>query len=112
MPSTMELKGNWSEKPVIDEIRQEKYDLAIFEQVGFRKYVSSYRDFTDYSENVVQALNENYVVLCGTMEALVLKPRNREITLSPDFFTGMFNKPCGTGQTTKAPTLKVRPGTR
>jgi hypothetical protein len=47
----------------------------------------------------VTTINDKYMVLCSTLTAMILKPRDREIALTPEYFGGMLGAPCGTGLT-------------
>ena len=54
------------------------------------------------------AINDKYVVLCSTLTAMILKPRDREIALTREYFGGgMLVAPCGTGLTNKSPKVVI-----
>jgi hypothetical protein len=107
---SLELKGNWSSDPVVQNIRRGEYDLILLPRVRFTRTITSYRGISDYAPSVIQALNENYTVLCSTMKSMVLKPRDREIDLSPAYFGEMFGVKCGTGLANKSPGLLITKG--
>lgn len=52
-------------------------------------------------------INDKYVVLCSALTAMILKPRDREIALTPEYFGGMLGAPCGTGLTNKSPKIVI-----
>jgi hypothetical protein len=61
---------------------------------------------------VVSAFNEYYDVFCASPFSVVLKPKGRHIDLSPDYFSPMFTRPCGTGLANKSPRLILAEDTR
>ncbi len=119
---SMELTGLWDPAPLVDDLRQGKIDLIIlrglkpkvvyFPHVEVYKSVSSWRGTSWYAPAVVSALNENYDVFCSSILSVVLKPKGRQIDLSPDYFTPMFGQRCGTGLANKPPHLILEENAR
>jgi hypothetical protein len=65
--------------------------------VSFRHTIPSFRGISYFSPGEITALDTKYEVLCSTLESMVLKPRGREVAATPEMFSEMFNRPCGTG---------------
>lgn len=104
---SLELTGHWTSAPIVEEIRQRQFDVVILRRltpravfrphpVGYRE-VASWRGISEFSPEVVAALNENYNVYCSTFSAVVLKPTDRIPNIPPDYFTPFLGWPCKTG---------------
>jgi len=104
---SLELKGHWTSAPVVEEIRQKQFDVVILRSIipkvvfrpkpaGYRQ-VASWRGISEFSPEVIAALNENYNVFCSTTTAVVLKPVDRMPNIPPDDFTPFLGVPCKTG---------------
>lgn len=104
---SLELKNLWSSAPLAADIGQEKYDLIFLLRVNYKHVATNYRGVSEYSQATLAAINENYVVLCSTMASMILKPRDREIALTPQYFGDMLHGRCGTGLANKSPKLTM-----
>ena len=104
---SLELTGHWTSAPVVEEIRQRQFDVVLLRSItprvvfrpkpaGYRE-VASWRGISEFSPEVIAALNENYNVYCSTTTAVVLKPVDRMPNIPPDYFTPIFGVPCKTG---------------
>jgi hypothetical protein len=114
-PSTshnMELAGHWDPSPSIENVRHGAYDLIILIGTGNWHVISNYRGVAYFDPVIVQAMNENYRVLCSTMIAAVLEPRGREVPISPAALGPVLGQPCGTGLHGRVPDLVVPPNAR
>ena len=119
---SMELTGLWDPSPLVEDIRQGKFDLVILRRlkpkvafsphVEVYKTVANWRGVSEYGPAVVSAFNEYYDVFCSSPFSMVLKPKGRHIDLSPDYFSPMFTRKCGTGLANKSPRLILAEGTR
>jgi Dolichyl-phosphate-mannose-protein mannosyltransferase len=119
---SLELMGRWDSGPVVEQVRQGKYDLVILRRlrahvvfsprVEVYKSVANWRGVSEYGPAVLSALNENYDVFCSSPFSAVLKPKGRHIDLSPEYFSAMFTLPCGTGLANKSPHLILAEDTR
>lgn len=119
---SLELMRRWDSGPVVEQIRQGKYDLVILRRlkpkvvfsphVEVYKSVANWRGVSEYGPAVVSAFNEHYDVFCASPFSVVLKPKGRHIDLSPDYFSPMFTRPCGTGLANKSPRLILAEDTR
>lgn len=90
----LELTGHWDATPLIENLRQGKYDLIIFTRVNLYHVLPEFRGVSYLGPEETKALNENYQMLCSTIRRLVLKPKGREIPLTPDFFSRVLGGPC------------------
>lgn len=119
---SVELTGLWDPLPLVQDLRQGKIDLIILRglkpkvvfspHVEVYKSVGSWRGVSWYAPAVVSAFNEYYDVFCSSPFSMVLKPKGRHIDLSPDYFSPMFTRKCGTGLANKSPRLILAEGTR
>ncbi|HET7209040.1 MAG TPA: hypothetical protein VFI95_20860, partial [Terriglobales bacterium] len=101
---SLELAGHWDAAPVVEEIRQGKINLVVFmhlepyitygPHVELHRIVVNWRGVSEFSPAMVDALNENYDVFCASPLAVVLKPKNRSVDISPDFFSPLFRWNC------------------
>ena len=87
---SLELQGRWNPSGVVANVQAGVYDLVI---LGSGRVIKDYRGIAFFGPAIVDALNENYEVLCGIGNALVLKPRSREIAASPEML-GRILGPC------------------
>ena len=104
---SLELKNLWSSAPLAADIGQEKYDLMLLLRVNYKHVATNYRGVSEYSPATLAAINEKYVVLCSTMSSMILKPRDRDIALTPEYFGEMLGVRCGTGLHNKSPKLSL-----
>jgi hypothetical protein len=102
---SLELKNQWSAAPLLDNISREKYDLILMLRVDYKRVAPNYRGISDFSPATLDAINQKYVVLCSTMSSMILKPRDRDIALAPEYFGQMLDVQCGTGLSNKSPKL-------
>lgn len=119
---SLELTGHWDATPVMEEIRQGKIDLVVFmhlmpyvtntPKVEFHRIVVNWRGVSEFSPAMVDALNENYDVFCASPLAVVLKPKNRSVDISPDFFSPLFRWNCSSEAAGSPPRLMVAPEAR
>jgi Dolichyl-phosphate-mannose-protein mannosyltransferase len=104
---SLELTGHWSSAPIVEDIRNRQFDVVILRRIipkvifrpkpaGYRQ-VASWRGISEFSPELIAALNENYNVYCSTTTAVVLKPVDRMPNIPPDYFTPFFGVPCKTG---------------
>lgn len=93
----LELTGHWNSGPVLSGLNHGDYDLIILTRVSFRHIIPSFRGISYFSPAELNAIDTKYEVLCSTLESMVLKPRGRDVAASPEMFSQMFNRPCGTG---------------
>ena len=108
----LELTGYWDSTPVVDNLNRGEYDLIILTRVNFRHVVPNFRGISYFSPHEISIINEKYEVLCSTLARLVLRPRGREVPVTPEIFTEMFNEPCGTGFRRVPLDLKLAPEAR
>jgi hypothetical protein len=87
---SLELQRRWNPSGVVANAQAGVYDLVI---LGSGRVIKDYRGIAFFGPAIVKALNENYEVLCGIGNALVLKPRSREAAASPDML-GRILGPC------------------
>ena len=119
---SLELMGRWDPSPLVEDIRRGKFDLIILRRlkpkvvfsphVEVYKSVANWRGVSEYGPAVVSAFNEYYDVFCASPFSVVLKPKGRHIDLSPDYFSPMFTRKCGTGLANKSPRLILAEDTR
>ena len=81
---SLELKGRWSPSGVVKDIESAQFDLAIL--TGGRM-IRTYRGISDFGPAIVKALNENYDIAYECGEVLVLKPRSREVAVTPQMLS-------------------------
>jgi hypothetical protein len=103
---SLELTGHWTSAPIVEKIRQRQFDVVILSvtpravfgprPMGYRQ-VASWRGISEFSPEVIAALNENYNVYCATFSAAVLKPMDRMPNIPPGYFTPFLSRPCETG---------------
>jgi hypothetical protein len=74
-------------------------------RVNYKRIAPNYRGISDFSPATLNAINEKYVVLCSTMSSMILQPRDRDIALTPQYFSQMLGVQCGTGLHNKSPKL-------
>jgi Dolichyl-phosphate-mannose-protein mannosyltransferase len=79
-----ELAGHWNPSPVIENIQRGDYDLVV---LGRGRGIFSYRGISLFGGPIVNSLNANYEVLCSAGGTLVLRPRSREITATPEMLS-------------------------
>lgn len=108
----LELTGYWNSAPVVDKLSRGEYDLIILTRVTFRHTIPVFRGISYFSPDEVEIMNEKYEVLCSTMESMVLKPRWREVAATPQMFSQLFDRPCGTGFRRVPLHLKLAPDAR
>ncbi len=105
----MELNGYWDPSPVVEGLRHGDYDLIILTRVDFHHVVPNFRGISYFSPMEVKLINANYEVLCSTMTNMVLRPRGRDVSATPEMFGRMFNQTCPTGWRKKQLDLKLDP---
>jgi hypothetical protein len=106
----LELGQHWNSSPIADSVRRGSYDLIILTGSGTWHDISSFRGVAFFSPAVVQAINENYVVLCSTLDYGVLMPRARDVTASPALLAPSLGQTCDTGLRGHRPELEIPPG--
>ena len=89
---SLELQGRWSAAGVVNDIRAGKYDLVI---LGGGYLIPTYRNIALFGPAIVTALNEDYEVLCSAGQGIVLKPRSRDVHVSPETLSHVL-RPCVT----------------
>ena len=104
---SLELNNQWSSAPLVTELNDQKYDLILMLRVNYHRIAPAYRGISDFPPEVVTTINDKYVVLCNTFSAMILKPRDRDIPLSPEYFGQMLGAPCGTGSRNKPPRMVI-----
>ncbi|HET7206567.1 MAG TPA: glycosyltransferase family 39 protein [Terriglobales bacterium] len=119
---SLELAGHWDAAPVVAEIRQGKINLVVFmhlepyitygPHVELHRIVANWRGVSEFSPAMVDALNENYDVFCASPLAVVLKPKNRSVDISPEFFSPLFRWNCSSEAAGSPPRLMVAPEAR
>lgn len=105
----LELTGYWNSTPVVENLNRGEYDLIILTRVNYHHVVPSFRGISYFSPREIGIINEKYEVLCSTMTRMVLKPRGREVSATPEMFSNMFHDSCGTGFRRVALNLKLAP---
>ncbi|MGH9739553.1 MAG: ArnT family glycosyltransferase [Candidatus Acidiferrales bacterium] len=103
-----ELKGRSDPAPVIAMIERGQYDLVI---LSSGRVIRSYRGISYFGTPIVNALNEDYQVFCETPNALILKPRSREIPISAAAVSTIFGR-CATANRGAAPDLSLAKAAR
>jgi len=119
---SLELTGQWDSTPVIDEIRDRKFDLVILTRVKPKAVftphpkaysaVPNWRGISYFSPEEVSALNDNYDFLCSSIFSVVLKPKHRSVDISADYFDPLFKSPCRTEIANYPANLALADGTR
>lgn len=109
---SLELNNLWSSAPLVDDIRREKYDLILLLRVNYKHVATNYRGVSEYSPDVLAAINEKYGVLCSTMMSIILKPRDRDVPLTAEYFGRMLDVRCGTASYNKSPKLTMEQDSR
>jgi len=107
----LELGRHWDSSPIGESIRRGDYDLIILAG-GNWHVIGSWRGVSYFDPALVQAINDNYSVLCSTLSAAVLMPREREVEATPAMLGPVLGQPCGMGLHGHAPNLTMTPGTR
>ncbi|HUN60954.1 MAG TPA: glycosyltransferase family 39 protein [Candidatus Sulfotelmatobacter sp.] len=101
---SLELTGHWTSAPIVEELRRRQFDVVILGRltpraiffphpVAYRE-VASWRGISEFSPEVIAALNENYNVYCATTTAVVLKPIDRTPNIPADYFTAFVGRSC------------------
>ena len=104
---SLELQGRWSSAGIVREAQSGSYDLVILNR---GRQIWSYRNVSSFAPTVVDALNENYEILCGYGDVgLVLKPRSRESAASPEMLSRVLG---WCGATPPGPNLAIRNNAR
>jgi len=96
-----ELAGHWNPSPVIESIQRGDYDLVV---LGSGRRIFSYRGISLFGRPIVNSLNADYEVLCTAGGTLVLRPRSREITATPEMLSSVLG-PCIPNMVDHAPNL-------
>jgi hypothetical protein len=104
--------GHWSSAPVEAKVRDLHYDLVILACSGSPRVICSYRGINFFAQGVVDALNQDYSVLCSTNSALVLTPRGRSVKLSPTMLDAPLGATCDAKDQGQAPALVALRETR
>ena len=108
---SLELAGHWSSRPVAAELRRGDIDLVIL-ACTWRTTLCSYRGISYFSPEILQNISDNYYVLCSTLNAWVLEPRDEQVNLPPSSFDAILGAPCGTGMRGKQLRLSIAEGVR
>jgi hypothetical protein len=108
----LELAGHWDASPSIENVRHGAYDLIVLAGSGNWHVISNYRGVAYFNPVFVQAMNENYRVLCSTMTSAVLEPRGREVPITPAALGPALGQPCGIGLHGRVPDLIFPPNVR
>lgn len=108
----LELAQNWDSSPIVENVRGGDYDLIILAGSRNPHLVSQFRGIAYFSPTLVKAINENYSVLCSTMSSAVLKPRVRDVEVTPAILGLALGEPCGVGKHGRSPDLRLPPDTR
>jgi hypothetical protein len=103
----LELAGNWDSTPIAENVRRGDYDLVLLTCNGSKRIICSWRGVSYFSPAVVDALNQNYVVLCSNLVGSALVPRNREVSATPALLQTVLGAPCGTARRGQAPGLTI-----
>ena len=104
---SLELQGRWSSAGIVREVQSGSYDVVILNR---GRQIWSYRNVSFFAPAVVDALNENYEILCGFGDVgLVLKPRSREAAASPEMLSRVLGW-CGARP--PGPNLAIRTNAR
>jgi hypothetical protein len=108
----LELRQHWDSSRITENVRRGSYDLIVLAGSGKWQEIASFRGLAYFSPVLVQAINENYSVLCSTMTQGVLMPRAREVDAAATLFGPVLGQPCGVGLRGRSPDLKLPPGAR
>jgi hypothetical protein len=87
---SLELQGRWNPSGVVANVQTHAYDLVI---LGNGRVIKDYRGIAFFGPVILNALNENYEVLCGYGNGVVLKPRSREAAAGPEMLSRILG-PC------------------
>jgi hypothetical protein len=104
----MELTGAWDSSRFVQRIRDEGFDVILFADGTVR----SYRGVSYFGEREIGAINSSYQVLCATGQTLVLEPRSRQITATPEILSSVLGQPCKSERNGSPPHLSLSPSAR
>ena len=105
---TLELTKRWDPTPVIASVQRGDFDLAI---LTCGREICNFRDIAKFGAPLVRALNGQYEVLCTAGDALVLRPRIREVGATADELSSILGEPC-VPSPDRAPHLSFGKGVR
>lgn len=103
--------GAWSSTPIEQSVRSSRYDLVILACGGYR-VICSFRGVNFFGPGVIGAINQNYSVFCTSHNAIVLAPRSRHVSVTPDMLAPALGAACETRFQGHTPDLAVFAGTQ
>lgn len=103
----LELTKHWDPSAIIKSVRHGDFDLVI---LACGHVICSWRGISKFGIPLVNALNENYQVLCATNRALVLEPRAREAGVTPEWLSSALGRSCISSMLDRAPSLSLEDG--
>jgi len=108
----LELTGHWDPTPLVDGLNTGLYDMIILTRVNVFHFIPSFRGISYFSPKEISIINQKYEILCTTLDRMVLRPRGRDIPVTPEMIGRMFNESCGTGFRSHPMSLKLAPDAR
>ena len=106
-----ELTGHWDPSPILAKIQRGDYDLIILAS-GNWHVIGDFRGIAWFGPTLVNAMNENYRVLCSTLSSVALEPRVREVAITPEALGPALGQRCGVGLHGHSPDLRFPPNVR
>lgn len=86
------ITGHWSPAPVAARIDQRIYDVIILG--NDRGFVRGWRGVTNLDPVLLNRINADYNVLCGTGQFVVLIPNSRIVPFNTALANEVFGRPC------------------
>jgi hypothetical protein len=108
----LELARHWDSSPIVENVRRGDYDLVILAGRERWRDIIEFRGVAFFGPALVQAINENYSVLCSTLYTAVLMPRGREVDATPAMLGRVLGQPCDMGLHGRTPDLTIPSGAR
>lgn len=103
-----ELAGRWNPSEVVEKIHRGDYDLVILRS---NRPIQAYRGVSFFGAPIVDAINANYKTLCAADSALVLVPKERPVSVTPEIFRSILG-PCIPSIADPSPNLFIDSGAR
>jgi hypothetical protein len=97
----LSLHGLWSVAPIVASVDKKEYDLILLSgddhpQNELVYSVKSFRGFSNWDPAVLEAIRQNYRVLCEVPGFMALAPQDRSSTLRDADISEIFQQPCVT----------------
>ncbi len=108
----LSLQGRWSSAPIVTSIERKEYDLILlaanYQTAELQFFVQSYRGYSNWGSEELDAMRRNYRPLCEVPGVMALVPRDRSETVRDTNVSEIFQQPCHA--TNKSP--QMAPETR